>query len=45
MRKSKTKEIQTEVTESGKGAHVYVPKKWLGRHVKVTLLKEKEIET
>lgn len=43
MRKAKTKEIETEVTEAGNGAHVFVPKNWLGRQVKVILLK-KEVE-
>jgi putative transposon-encoded protein len=44
MRKAKTKEIQTEVTESGNAAHVYVPKNWLGRQVKVILLQQQKVE-
>jgi len=44
MRRAKTKSIQTEVTESGKGAHVYVPKNWLGRQVEVMLIAEEEEE-
>ena len=38
MRKAITKEIETTVSEAGNGAHVFVPKNWIGRTVRVTLL-------
>jgi putative transposon-encoded protein len=40
MRKAITREINTEVTLSGNGAHVFVPKGWFGKKVRVTLLNE-----
>jgi putative transposon-encoded protein len=36
--KRKIQEIETVVSQSGNGAHVFVPKEWLGKSVKVTLL-------
>lgn len=42
MRKAKTREIETTVSESGNGAHVFVPKDWIGKTVKVTLLEAKK---
>jgi putative transposon-encoded protein len=41
MRKAITKEIETTVSESGNGAHVFVPKNWMGKTVRVTLLEAK----
>lgn len=32
------REIETEVSKFGNGAHVTVPKDWIGKKVKVTLL-------
>ena len=32
--------IEAEVTAVGSGAHVIVPKSWLGKIVKVTVLKD-----
>jgi putative transposon-encoded protein len=36
--KRKIEEIETTASESGTGAHVFVPKEWLGKKVKVTLI-------
>ncbi|MFL6343293.1 MAG: DUF2080 family transposase-associated protein [Nitrososphaeraceae archaeon] len=36
--KRKIQEIETTVSQSGNGAHVFVPKEWLGKNVKVVLL-------
>lgn len=39
MPKSMTmKEIETEVSKFGNGAHAVVPKDWMGKKVRVTLL-------
>ena len=38
IRKPKIQEIEAVVSQSGNGAHVFVPKEWLGKNVKVTLL-------
>jgi len=38
MKLPPVKEIESEVSASGNGAHVFVPKDWLGRKVKVILL-------
>jgi hypothetical protein len=40
MRKALTREIYTDVALSGNGAHVFVPKLWFGKRVRVTLLNE-----
>lgn len=37
-RKMTMREIETEVSKFGNGAHVTVPKDWIGKKVKVTLL-------
>lgn len=34
------KEITTTVSKSGTGAHVFVPKEWLDKKVKVTLIED-----
>ncbi|MEO9364430.1 MAG: DUF2080 family transposase-associated protein [Nitrososphaera sp.] len=41
MKLPPVKEIESQVSASGNGAHVFVPKDWIGKQVKVTLL-EKE---
>jgi putative transposon-encoded protein len=38
VRRVQVNEIITEVTKTGTGAHVIVPKLWIGKKVKVTLL-------
>ncbi|MGI0012387.1 MAG: DUF2080 family transposase-associated protein [Nitrososphaera sp.] len=38
MKLPPVKEIETEVSPSGNGAHCFVPKDWIGKKVKVTLL-------
>jgi hypothetical protein len=38
------KEIVTTVSKSGTGAHVFVPKDWLDRKVRVSLLEEEDEE-
>ena len=40
-RKATTKEIESIVSQSGNGAHVFVPKQWIGKRVRITLM-EKE---
>ncbi|HZA64261.1 MAG TPA: DUF2080 family transposase-associated protein [Nitrososphaeraceae archaeon] len=40
-RKATTKEIESTVSQSGNGAHVFVPKQWIGKRVRVILM-EKE---
>jgi putative transposon-encoded protein len=42
MTKALTREIETEVTKIGSGAHAYVPKAWIGKRVKVILVENKE---
>ena len=37
-RKATTREIETTVSQAGNGAHIIVPKQWIGMKVKVTLL-------
>ena len=37
-RKATAREIETTASEAGNGAHVIVPKQWIGKKVKVTLL-------
>jgi len=32
----------TEVSESGNGAHAFVPKQWLGKKVRITLVDEEK---
>jgi len=39
-RKMTTREIQSEVSAIGNGAHVFVPKDWIGKRVKVSLLEK-----
>jgi putative transposon-encoded protein len=36
--KRKIEEIETTASQSGTGAHVFVPKEWLGKRVRVTLV-------
>lgn len=36
--KRKIEEIETTASETGTGAHVFVPKEWRGRKVRVTLI-------
>ncbi len=36
--KRKIEEIETVASQSGTGAHVFVPKEWLGKTVRVTLV-------
>jgi putative transposon-encoded protein len=36
--KRKIEEIETTASESGTGAHVFVPKEWRGKKVRVTLI-------
>lgn len=38
VRRIEVNEIIAEVTKVGTGAHVFVPKTWIGKKVKVTLL-------
>jgi len=40
MKLPPVKEIETEVSPTGNGAHVFVPKDWLGKKVRVTLIEE-----
>jgi putative transposon-encoded protein len=43
---TKISKIETTVSESGNGAHVFIPKQWLNKKVKVVLFEgedEKEI--
>ena len=40
-RKATTKEIESIVSQSGNGAHVFVPKQWIGKKVRVALIEEK----
>jgi putative transposon-encoded protein len=40
MRKARTREIETTVSKFGNGAHVAVPKDWIGKKVTVTLAAE-----
>jgi hypothetical protein len=40
MKLPPVKEIESEVSASGNGAHVFVPKDWLGKKVRVTLIEE-----
>jgi putative transposon-encoded protein len=44
-RKAFTKEIETVVSISGNGAHVFVPKQWIGKEVRVTLLGDRTRNT
>lgn len=37
-RKMTMKEIETEVAKFGNGAHVTVPKDWVGKRVRVTII-------
>lgn len=37
-RKMTMREIESEVSKFGNGAHVTVPKDWVGKRVRVTLL-------
>jgi putative transposon-encoded protein len=41
VRRMKTSQIESQVTKIGNGAHVLVPKDWIGKHV-IVKLKEKE---
>ena len=34
------REIETEVSKFGNGAHITVPKEWVGKKVRVTILEE-----
>ena len=38
MKLPPVKEIETEASPSGNGAHVFVPKDWAGKKVRVILL-------
>jgi putative transposon-encoded protein len=40
IRRMKTKQIESQVTRIGNGAHVLVPKDWLGKEV-IVKIKEK----
>lgn len=40
-RYAETNEITSEVRPQGNGACVYVPKAWIGKAVKVTILKQR----
>jgi putative transposon-encoded protein len=40
VRRMKTKQIESKVTRIGNGAHVLVPKDWLGKEV-IVKIKEK----
>ena len=40
MKLPPVKEIESEVSASGNGAHVFVPKDWLGKKVRVTIIDE-----
>lgn len=40
-RRMKMSQIESQVTKIGNGAHVLVPKQWIGKKVRVTLM-EKE---
>lgn len=42
MKMPPVKEITTSVSPSGTGAHVFVPKDWIGKTVKVTLIEEEK---
>ncbi len=39
-RKATTNEIESIVSQSGNGAHVFVPKQWIGKKVRVTLIEK-----
>ena len=41
-RKASTKEIETVVSASGNGAHVFVPKQWIGKKVRVKVIGEEK---
>jgi putative transposon-encoded protein len=41
VRRMKTKQIESQVTGIGNGAHVLVPKDWLGKEV-IVKIKEKK---
>lgn len=40
MKLPPVKEIESEVSPSGNGAHVFVPKDWIGKKVRVSLIEE-----
>jgi len=40
MKLPPVKEIESSVSPSGNGAHVFVPKDWIGKKVKVKLLED-----
>ena len=40
MKLPPVKEIESEVSPSGNGAHVFVPKDWIGKKVKVSLIED-----
>ena len=41
-RKATTKEIESTENQSGNGAHVFVPKQWIGKKVRVTLMEKED---
>jgi putative transposon-encoded protein len=41
-RKATTKEIESIVNQSGNGEHVFVPKQWIGKKVRVTLMEKED---
>lgn len=41
-RKMTMREIDTEVAKFGNGAHITVPKDWVGKKVRVTILEDDE---
>jgi putative transposon-encoded protein len=40
VRRIEVNEVITEVTKVGTGAHCFLPKAWIGKKVKVTVIEE-----
>lgn len=40
VRKMKMREIESQVSAFGNGGHVIVPKDWIGKKVRVTLIED-----